>query len=103
MAAKKTSIRKVGSIVNQLMSRRGYAQVGAAEELQRIVRLAVGELLADSVEVGQVKAGVVHLFATDSVSLQELNFQKRQILQKIQADMPAANVTDLRFKIQVSR
>ncbi len=100
MTPPKSRIRKVGSIVNQLMARRGYAQVTASEELQAIVRSAVGRPLGDSVEVGKVRAGVVQLFAADSVSLQELNFQKRKILKKIQADMPAANVTDLRFRIQ---
>ncbi|TWU61069.1 MULTISPECIES: DUF721 domain-containing protein [Crateriforma] len=96
----KPRLRKVGSIINQLMARRGYAQIAASEQIQNIVRQAAGPPLADSIEVGQQKAGVLFLYATDSVTLQELNFQKRRMLRKIQKEMPAANVTDLRFRIQ---
>lgn len=96
----KPRVRKVGSIVNQLMARRGYAQVAASEQLQVIIRQAVGSTLGEAVEVGSLKAGKLQLFAADSVSLQELNFQKRVILKKIQTEMPAAKVTELRFRIQ---
>ncbi len=96
----KPKIRRIGSLVNQLMSRRGYAQVIASQEIHQVIATTVGEPLNSGFEVGKLKAGVLQVYATDSVTLQELNFQKRNILRKIQQDMPENQVTDLRFRIQ---
>ena len=98
---KKPQVRRIGSLVNQLMSRRGYAQVRANEELHLVIATAVGPPLETAFQVGKLKAGVLQVYASDSVTLQELNFQKRMILKKIQTDMPGNKVTDLRFRIQV--
>ncbi|WP_164102134.1 DUF721 domain-containing protein [Candidatus Laterigemmans baculatus] len=91
--------RRIGSILNQLMARRGYAQVESAEGLQRSVAAAVGPLLASGVRAGNVRRGVLQLFASDSPSLQELTFKKRQILKQLQQDHPEAGITDVRMKI----
>ncbi len=96
-------VRKISSLVSQLMARRGYAQVMAGQEFQRVIEAAVGPGLASSVRVGNLRGGVLHLYATDSVSLQELNFAKRKILKRIRSEMPEGNVTDLRFRIQADR
>ena len=96
----KPRVQKISSLVNQLMSRRGYAQVTVGEEFHAAIGAAVGAQLGEAVSVGNVKKGVLHVFAADSVTLQELNFQKRAILRRIQKDLPQSNVTDLRFRIQ---
>ncbi len=93
-------IRKIGSLVSQLMSRRGYAEQAASSEFHAAIVASVGNELSASVRVGQLRQGVLQVFATDSVTLQELNFQKRKILRAICNDLPHANVTDLRFRIQ---
>ncbi len=98
--APKTGPRKIGSIVSQLMSRRGYAQITANDELTETVIVAVGAELGSAVSVGNLRQGVLQVYASDSVTLQELNFQKRQILKQIQKAHPQSNVTDLRFRIQ---
>ncbi len=82
------------------MSRRGYAQVAVNDELQAVIVSVVGSEVANSLQVGNLKRGVLQVYASDSVTLQELNFQKRQILKKIQKEMPQSGVTDLRFRIQ---
>lgn len=97
---KKANIRRIGSLVNQLMSRRGYAQAFANEEIHRVIAATVGTPLDSGFAVGKLQAGVLQVYASDSVTLQELNFQKRKILRNIQQDMPGNQVTDLRFRIQ---
>jgi len=47
-----------------------------------------------------VRGGVLQIFASDSVTLQELTFRKRAILKRIQADLPDNKINDLRFRIQ---
>lgn len=96
----KQRIRKIGSLVNQLMSRRGYAQQAATSEFHAVIVTSVGNELSSSVHVGQLRQGVLQVFASDSVTLQELNFQKRKILRAIHNDLPHSAVTDLRFRIQ---
>lgn len=96
----KPQVRRIGSLVNQLMSRRGYAQVLSNDELHRVIAAAVGQPLEAAFQVGKLKAGVLQVYASDSVTLQELNFQKRTILKRIQTEIPGNKVTDLRFRIQ---
>ena len=92
----------MGSLVSQLMSRKGYGQRTINESLQDSVRAAVGDAFASSVEVGNVRRGVLQVYVTDSVMLQELGFQKTSILKRIHQDHPQADVTDIRFRIQSS-
>lgn len=96
----KTRVQKMSSLVSQLMSRRGYAQIAVGEEFQASIGAAVGQQLIAAISVGNVKQGVLQIYASDSVTLQELNFQKRKILKRIQQDLPQSKVTDLRFRIQ---
>jgi hypothetical protein len=97
----KPHVRRIGSLVSQLMSRRGYAQVVANQEFHQVIVGVVGPALQSSFQVGKLRAGVLQLYASDSVTLQELNFHKRNILRRLQADLPANKVTDLRLRIQV--
>ncbi len=98
--SKPRPVRKIGSLVSQLMSRRGYAQATANDELHQSITAAIGQPLGSSIRVGTLNRGVLRLYASDSVTLQELVFQKRQILRGIQSSMPQTQITDLKFKIQ---
>ena len=93
-------VRKIGSLVNQLLSRRGYASIAAGEELQNAVTSIVGASLGASIRVGNLNRGVLQLYATDSVTMQELMFQKRSILSGLQARLPESKITDIRFRVQ---
>lgn len=92
--------RKMGSLVNQLIARRGYAQVQAADQLREAVDAAVGKELAKTVRAGNLRRGVLELYASDSVTLQELTFMKRRILKKLIAVMPQCGIKDIRFRIR---
>ena len=95
-----SKLRRLGSIVNQLMARRGYASAAATDEFLVSIVASVDQALRGSIQVGNLRQGVLQIYATDSVTLQELNFQKRVILKRIQTDMPHCQVKDLRFRIQ---
>jgi hypothetical protein len=81
------------------MARRGYAQVESASALQASVAKVVSPTLFNALRVGEVKRGVLQIFANDSSAMQELTFLKRKILQTVQADHPSAKVTDVRFRV----
>ena len=99
-AVEKPRVRRIDSLVSQLMSRRGYAQVAANEALQQVMTSEVGEALAGTFQVGNLKRGVLQVYVNDSVTMQELNFRKRAILKRIHSDMPENKITDLRFRVQ---
>ena len=92
--------KQIGSLIVHLMARRGYAQIFASDAIQAVLEAEVGTTLANSVKAGKVRGGVLQIFASDSVTLQELTFRKRAILKRIQADLPENKINDLRFRIQ---
>jgi len=94
--------KRIGALVSQLMARRGYAQVFAAEGLQAIIQAEVGPAIAGSLRVGNVKRGVLHIYVVDSVTMQELTFRQRALLKRIQAEHSEVAITDLRFHISAS-
>ncbi len=91
--------QSIGSLVSQLISRRGYAQIAATGQFHEVISGAVGRDLADDITVGKVNRGVLRVFASDSVTIQELTFQKVMILRRIQEQMPTASVNDIRFRV----
>lgn len=100
VTAEKPRVRRIGSLVSQLMSRRGYAQVAVGEEMRHSLVAAVGESLAQSCRIGNLRAGVLQIYASDSVTLQELTFRQRPILRQLQKDFADGKVTALRFRMQ---
>lgn len=92
--------RKIGTIVSQLMSRRGYASVGVEHAMTASVTASVGPALTGSFQVGKLNRGVLLIYVIDSVVMQEFTFQKRQIIKRIKKDHPQTKLTDIRFKIQ---
>lgn len=100
LRAEKPRVRRIGALMSQLMSRRGYAQVAVNEELHRTVASAIGDQLASEIQIGNLRKGVLQVYASDSVTLQELNFRKRAILKRLQQELPENKVTDLRFRVQ---
>ncbi|WP_417739631.1 DUF721 domain-containing protein [Rosistilla oblonga] len=95
---KKQHARKLGSIVNQLMARRGYAQVQTGNEMERIVRRVVGDNLANTCRPGNVRNGTLEIAVSDSVSIQELSFQKRALIKALQKEFPQSGIKDIRFR-----
>jgi hypothetical protein len=92
--------RRIGTIVSQLMSRRGYASVATDNALADSIAQSVGPVMAASITVGKLSRGVLQVYAVDSVVMQELTFQKRQILKALSKDHPQARITDIRFRLQ---
>ncbi|MEO1524653.1 MAG: DUF721 domain-containing protein [Planctomycetota bacterium] len=93
-------IQSIGSLVSQLISRRGYAEIAATDQFHSVIASVVGKSISEQVTVGKLRRGVLAVFATDSVIVQELTFQKRSILSRLAKELPEANVNDLRFKVQ---
>jgi len=91
----------IAEALSALLARRGYACVEAAADRDRAWQAVVGQGLAEYCRVGNLRRGVLEVIVCNSAALQELNFQKQQLLDKILVAWPDQKIRDLRFRIGV--
>ncbi len=91
--------KPVAEIIAQVVQRRGYAQVRAANQWNDAWRAAAGEALVATTEVGLLRRGVLEVTVANSLIMQELGFEKEQILAALQRERPDAGLKQLRFRI----
>ena len=91
--------QKLGDLLSTLITRRGYAQQQTNEELSHAWLKTVGEGLSENSRTGQVRRGVLEILVSNSVALQELQFEKRSFLKRMKQLLPKHGIEDLRFRI----
>jgi predicted nucleic acid-binding Zn ribbon protein len=91
--------RKIGEVLAQLITQRGYGRVQAQEELQAAWQTAAGPTLGRSSRPGQIKRGKLEVIVNNSTVVQELTFQKQQIVADLARILPESKIADLRFRI----
>jgi predicted nucleic acid-binding Zn ribbon protein len=91
--------RRIADVINQLLARRGYAQGQATEQLEKAWSEAVGGHLARHSRPATLKRGVLEIIVRSSTVLQELTFQKKQLLGRLRSSDAGAAIRDLRFHV----
>jgi predicted nucleic acid-binding Zn ribbon protein len=91
--------KTIGSVVKQLVARRGYGETESHEQLQAAWAKAAGPQLAALTQATKVSKGALVVLAENHTVLQELSFQRRQILQELQKQLPEMNIKGLRPKV----
>ena len=91
--------KPVGDVLAQLVQRKGYAQLQLAGELSQAWNEIAGPLLAKQTLLGSTRRGVLEVVVANSLLIQELGFQKRQLLEALQQRVPEAGVRELRFRV----
>ncbi len=94
-----TGPRRISVVVNQLLARRGYAQVQAVMELQESFAAIVGPALASHARAGNLKNGKLEILVADSSTMQEMVFMKRQLLQSLQQKLPQSGIKEIKYRI----
>lgn len=89
--------KPMAEVISALMARRGYAQQLAHDQFAEIWRQTVGQPLAADSCTGPFNRGVLQITVRNSSVLQELNFQKKQFLKRLQRTAP--DIRDLRFRV----
>ncbi len=89
--------KPIGEVLSRLMSRRGYAQVQQSMDLQAAVAEAVGKSLAGHCRPGKLSRGVLEIHVRNSAVMQELTFQKKQVLRKL--GQVVEKIRDLKFRV----
>ena len=73
--------------------------MAATSQFHDLIAATVGKNVADDITVGKLNRGVLKVFAKDSVTIQELTFQKRSIIKRIAQEMPDSKIKDIRFGV----
>ena len=98
---KPTGPQKMADVLSVLMARRGYAQQQSAEISQYSWQQAVGKTFSGHSRAGNIRRGVLEVIVRNSAILQELTFQKKQLLKKMAEINGDQNISDLRFRVGV--
>lgn len=89
----------IRSLVSRLMNERGYAAVQGGEAIREAWLAVAGPELAQVAKPGVLRRGVLHILVADSLSLQELHFRRRELLDRFQRTAKELRVNDLKFKL----
>ena len=93
--------QRIGDVVAQLLARRGYARELSPVIEQEAWREAVGDALAEHTRPGGTRRGVLEVTVRNSTIMQELVFQKTELVRTLRDLLPDAEINDLRFRIGV--
>ena len=91
--------QKIGNVLAELMARRGYGRVRSAEAYEQAWRDAAGSLLAQYSRVGALRRGALEVTVANSTLLQEVTFQKADLLKRLKDLLPNEGIRDLRFRL----
>jgi predicted nucleic acid-binding Zn ribbon protein len=88
----------IGNILSELMARHGIARIQSTEQLESAWRQAAGPLAGQYTRVGAIRRGVLEVVVANSTLVQELGYQKNEILAGLQKLLPDMGIKCLRFK-----
>ncbi len=91
--------KHIADVVGGLMARRGYAQEKAVSDCTEAWQKAVGSKLAEHSRAGNVRRNVLEVVVRNSVVMQELTFQKKQLVTQLANLAPQHKIRDLRFRV----
>ena len=91
--------KKIGDVLAQLITARGYGRFQSIEQLDAAWQSAAGEALARFSRPGRIRRGVLEVTAGNSTIIQELMFQKQPILAQLQVQLPDTKIRDLRCRV----
>jgi len=97
--SKRQGPQSIGDVLARLLARRGYAAQQQHQVQQEVWKELAGSELAGQSRPGNLKGGVLEILVRSSSAIQELSFQKRELVRRLQQAEPQLNVRDLRFRI----
>jgi predicted nucleic acid-binding Zn ribbon protein len=91
--------QSIGDILSSLMARKGFARVQGSAALEAAWKDSAGELMAKYTRVGQIRRGTLEVLVANSTLLQELGFQKQNLLNSLAQLLPDEKIENLRFRV----
>jgi predicted nucleic acid-binding Zn ribbon protein len=91
--------KAIGKVLAQLITAKGYGRIQASADFSAAWQAAVGDALAKYSLPGRIRRSVLDVTVANSMVVQELTFQKHDILKRLQAEFPDAKLRDLKFRV----
>lgn len=91
--------KALSKVLAQLITVRGYGRVKSTANFNEAWQTAVGPTLGKFTLPGQLRRGVLEVTVANSMLIQELTFQKQQLLTKLKTQLPDAKINDLKFRV----
>jgi predicted nucleic acid-binding Zn ribbon protein len=91
--------KKIADVLAQLITARGYGRIQANADFTAAWQQAAGTTIAKYTRPGRLRRGTLEVMASNSTIIQELTFQKQQILARLQTALPDAKIRDIRFRV----
>ena len=88
---------RIGSIVELVLSERGYLTPCRELGVVRAWSLIAGEKLSEVTECSRVEQGVLYVRVVSSPWRQELSFMKQCLLEKIKRETDCTTIRDIVF------
>lgn len=93
------TLMSFGDILSGLVSRHGIGRKREEDDLTDVWKELLGKELAPYSCVGSVRRGTLEILVSDAILIQELLFQKEELLRKMKERFPEANFLDIRFRV----
>jgi hypothetical protein len=97
--------QRIGLALAELIAARGWARVGASEDLEavwiEVATLVAGAAVAQRTRVGQIKRGHLHVSVDSSPLLGQLSgFHAEQLLAELNTRRPELRIKALKFRLR---
>ncbi|NIL95972.1 MAG: DUF721 domain-containing protein [Planctomycetales bacterium] len=92
-------LQPIGNVVSELMTRHGIGRQLAARQREEAWQQAVGQRWAAHTRCGSIYRRRLEVIVASSTLMQELTFQKQEILQRLRENAPELLIEDIRFKL----
>src|SRR5215217_1856488 len=91
--------KKIADVLAQLITTRGYGRIQADADFAAAWQQAAGATIAKYTRPGRLRRGTLEVTASNSTIIQELTYQKQQILAQLQTALPDAKMRDVKFRV----
>lgn len=99
MQKKKNGFLPLNQILKKQLHQLADGKFKNTFSLEEKWKSIVGEMVAQNAKVLYIKGKVLHVGVKNSAWKCELGFMRQNLLDKIQANLPQAQVQDIRFKV----
>ena len=93
--------KRIADVLAQLITARGYGRIQADADFTAAWNAAAGQSLARFTRPGRLRRGQLEVTVANSTIIQELTFEKQNILAALQAVLPDASIRDIRFRLGI--
>lgn len=92
--------KSISSILDRVLTERGYAAEQSTQLIQDQWRAAVGDTLFEQSRVGKIQRGVLQVFVHNAIVMAEMGYAKRNALKHLQTALPEFKIKDIKFLLK---